>query len=136
MGLKSITLQLPEDVYSAVQEAARVRGSSVEAVIIECAAIIYGDLLLVDVDALMEQMSFYTDTQLWAVAYRHLTPTQSDSLEELTDKNKSGQLTASEETALDRLLDLIDRHMLLRSQALLLLKQRGRDIDTFLSRKV
>ena len=57
---------------------------------------------------------------------------QSLRLRELSAKRKQETLTADEERELDDLLNLVDRQMLLRSEALLLLKQRGQDVESYL----
>lgn len=131
MGLKSVTVQLSEDVYSAVQEAAQASHRSVEDVLRDSLDIFFSDLATADIDTLLNQMSSYTNEQLWAVAYRKLTSAQSLRLDELTAKNKQGNLLEAEQAELDQLLNLIDRHMLLRSEAILLLKRRGQDIESF-----
>jgi len=48
---------------------------------------------------------------------------QSLRLRELSAKGKQEALTADEEWELNELLNLVDRQMLLRSEALLLLRQ-------------
>ena len=79
-------------------------------------------------------MPSYSDTQLWAVVYRRLAWPQSQRLHELSAKNKLEKLTEDEQSELEYLLTLNDRAMLLRSEALLLLKNRGHDIATYLER--
>jgi hypothetical protein len=41
-------------------------------------------------------------------------------------------LNVNEQTELEQLVSLVDHYMLLRSEALLLLKQHGQNIDTYL----
>jgi hypothetical protein len=41
----------------------------------------------------------------------------------------------SEQRELEHLLELVDRSMLLRSEALLRLKERGRDVERYLTRE-
>lgn len=135
MGLKSITLQLPEDVYSAVQEAAEISHRSIEEVLREGIDVFFGDVSSADMDTLMKQMSTYTDALLWAVVYRKIPETQSKRLEELNAKTKQGKLTVQEQSEVDQILDLIDRYILLRSQALVLLKDRGHDVDAFVNKR-
>ena len=132
MALKSVTLQLPEELYRAMRQAAEASHRSIEAVLLESAEKFWDDLTSTDIDTLLEQMSSYSDAQLWTVVYRRLTDEQSRLLSSLSDKNKRGELTTSEQTELEQLLGLVNRHMLLRSQALLLLQQRGRDVETYL----
>ena len=75
-------------------------------------------------------MPSYSDAQLWAVVYQRLAWLQSQRLHELSAKNKLGKLTEDEQSEFEYLLTLNDRAMLLRSEALLLLKNREQDIAT------
>jgi len=77
----------------------------------------------------------YADDELWAVVDQHLTQEQDARLRELIALGKQEQLMADEQTEMERLIDLVDHQMLLRSEALLLLQQRGHDIDTYLNPK-
>jgi len=84
-------------------------------------------------DDLLGALASYSDTDLWEVVYHRLSDAQSRRLRELSAKNKRAALEEIEQTELDELLNLVDEQMLLRSEALLLLKQRGQDIDRYLS---
>ena len=79
-------------------------------------------------------MPSYSDAQLWAVVYQRLAWPQSQRLHELSAKNKLEKLTEDEQSEFEHLLTLNDRAMLLRSEALLLLKNRGHDIAAYLER--
>jgi hypothetical protein len=70
--------------------------------------------------------------QLWAIVYRRLAWNQSLRLHELSTKYKSDELSTDEQVELDALLDRNDHYMLLRSEALLILQQRGADIQSYL----
>jgi hypothetical protein len=78
-----------------------------------------------EVDTLKE----YSDAQLWAVVDQRLTSSEDTRLRELIALGKAGQLRPDEKAELQRLLDLVDHQMLLRSEALLLLKRRGHDVE-------
>jgi hypothetical protein len=43
---------------------------------------------------------------------------------------KAGIRSSAEAAEAEQLIDLVDRHMLLRSEALLILKQRGHDVES------
>lgn len=73
-----------------------------------------------------------SDEQLWAIVQRRLTWPDSVKLRELMAASKAGELSLSDRAALDNLLDQVDRYTLLRSHALLLLKQRGQDVEKYL----
>ena len=134
MTERSIVVTLPDGLFERVRHVAESSGRSLEAVILEGIEVLFqrpdGDD--VDMDAALAVLSDYTDVQLWAVVYRRLTGEQSARLHELSATTERRPLTESEEAELASLLALVDRDMLLRSEALLLLKERGQDIEAYL----
>jgi hypothetical protein len=70
-----------------------------------------------------------SDDQLWAIVHRALVWPQDIRLRELTTLGQQGNLSVEEQAELERLVDQVDRYVVLRSQALLLLKQRGHDVE-------
>jgi hypothetical protein len=71
----------------------------------------------------------YSDEQLWAIVHQRLAWPQDTRLRELIAFGKQGQITGDEKAEMERLIDLVDHQMLLRSEALLLLKRRGHDVE-------
>ncbi len=128
MGEKSVTLQLPDELYESVQAAAEASERPLEEVLLESIGVLFRRPSA-DLERMLAELADYSDSQLWAVVYRRLPWTQSLRLREL---NAKGELTDAEQSELEQLIDLVDRYMLLRSEALLLLKQRGQDVDTYL----
>jgi len=57
---------------------------------------------------------------------------QNERLRDLIAQGKQNALTADEQAELETLLDQIDRYTERRSRALLLLKQRGHDVEQYL----
>jgi hypothetical protein len=130
MGEKSITLQLSDELYESVQEAAEASERPLEDVLLESIGVLFRrPSATVNLERLLNELADYTDAQLWAVVYRRLPWTQSLRLRELNGK---GSLIEAEQYELEQLIDQVDRNMLLRSEALLLLKQRGQDVDSYL----
>ena len=88
-------------------------------------------------DELMpELLQSLTDEALWAVVRRPLAWGQDIRLRELTAQSKARNLTPDEEIEIDQLVEAYDRYVLLRSQALMLLKSRGQDVDSYLNMAV
>ena len=79
----------------------------------------------------MNELSQYSDTQLWGVVNQRLSRSYSLRLQELSKHNKQGILSSSEQTELNSIIDMVDRYMLVRSEALLLLQQRGHDVRSY-----
>lgn len=132
---KSITLDLPEDLYERVRQVAEQSQRPLERVLVESIRLLF---VLpppsTDVATTLAAMPGYSDAQLWAVVYQCLAWPQSQRLHELSAKHKLGKLTEDEQSECEHLLTLNDRAMLLRSEALLLLKNRGHDIAAYLER--
>jgi hypothetical protein len=128
MGEKSVTLHLPDELYESVQEAAEASERPLEDVLVESIGVLFRRPSA-DLDMMLAELAGYSDSQLWAVVYRRLPWPQSLRLREL---NAKSALTDAEHNELEHLVDLVDRYMLLRSEALLLLKQRGQDVETYL----
>jgi hypothetical protein len=131
MNHKTITLNVPEELYERVQEAAEASDRSLETVLLESMDVLFRRSPN-DLDELLKNLPTYTDAQLWAFVYRRLPWTDSLRLRELIAKGKQGTLNESEEYELNRLSDTVDGDMLLRSEALELLQQRGQDISSYL----
>ena len=132
---KSITLDLPEDLYERVRQVAEQSQRPLERVLVESIRLLFVlPPTSTDVATTLAAMPGYPDAQLWAVVYQRLAWPQSQRLHELSAKNKLEKLTEDEQSEFEYLLTLDDRAMLLRSEALLLLKNRGHDIATYLER--
>ena len=130
MKLYTIELELPEVVLKEAQDIARGGNCSVESVLQDGLATMFGDS--VDYDALLNLLEGLGDEQLWKIAHQQITLAQDSRWRELVALGKSGALSARENKELDGLADLIDRRILIRSKALVLLKRRGYDIDAYL----
>jgi hypothetical protein len=121
---------LPEQIYRRIQKVAHDSQRSVEAIAIESLGLLFGES-----ESAPEPSHFdaYTDQQLWAVVNQRLMPDRHDRLHLLLEKNQQGRLLDPESSELQELVDEVDRQMLARSEALLLLKQRGYDIRNYLN---
>lgn len=81
---------------------------------------------------MIDEIQDYSDDQLWDVVNNY--PKQDTRLNELTALGKQGNVAADELTELEQRIDALDQQILLRSEALHLLKQRGyvvRDVLDF-----
>ena len=131
---KSITLDLPDDLYERVHQVAAQSQRPVERVVLESLRLLFVPPSSADLATSLATLSGYTDAQLWAVVYQRLAWPQSQRLHELSAKNKLERLTEDEQRELEDLLVSNDRAMLLRSEALRLLKHRGYDTEAYLKR--
>lgn len=128
MAQQPVVLQLPESLYERVRQIAADSNRPLERVLVDSLALLFDDLP--DSTELTPQLlDELSDEQLWAIVYRPLAWAQDVRLRELTALGKWGGLSGDDPAEMERLVDQVDRCVLLRSQALLLLKQRGYDVE-------
>ena len=128
MSQSTVELEIPPEIYERARRIARESNRSIESVLLDGLVLLFGDLP--DTSLRAEALKDYSDEQLWAVVYQQLAWPQDMRLRQLIDLSKQGQLSDNEEAEMERLMGLVDHQMLLRSEALLLLKQRGHDVET------
>jgi hypothetical protein len=130
MTQQPVLLQLPDKLYERIREVAANSNRPVENVLLDSLALLFGDW---PDETPLESLQAFTDEQLWAIVYLRLGKPDDERLNMLIDLSKRGELTQAEEAEMERLLDTEDRYILLRSQALVLLKQRGHDVESRLN---
>jgi hypothetical protein len=86
-----------------------------------------------DPEQLTAIMNALPDEELWEVVRRRVSWASSAHLRALTEKGRYSPLSSEEQAELTALTDEADQRTLLRSTALSLLKQRGHDVDAFIS---
>ena len=136
MAGRSVTIEMPEELYDRLSRRAAAAQRSVAAEIIDLVADAVSDdevsPALRDELARMESLD---DESLWRAAQPSFTARQSRRLQALHFKMQDEGLTVEERAEELALLRAADRSMLIRAQALALLKQRGRDISPLLTRR-
>lgn len=127
---QTVTLALPEPLYTRLQERASRSSRSVEEETLDVLATAVPatpeDLLR----PLREMLSQFEDTALWSAA--RSTFDAADRVSELHEVRSERGLSGDERKELDGLLARADRVMLVRAQAAVLLKERGHDISVLL----
>jgi hypothetical protein len=128
-----IRLELPEDIYRRLTEAATLTQQPLEEVLVQT---IRGNLppVLADLDQeqrpLVADLPGLDDAALWAVARAPLPAAHWRRHQRLLQKGEQGPLTPAEQAALAALREETDRYVLRRSYALALLKWRGHTVPT------
>jgi hypothetical protein len=120
-----ILLQLPDELYERLREIADDSHRPVESVLIDSLTLLFGNLPSID----PQQLTNFSDEQLWGLVHRMIAWPQDARLRKLTELGKKGLLSSDEQSELESLIDAYDQYVLLRSQALLHLKQRGYDVE-------
>ena len=126
----TVMLEVPVALYERAERLAREKNGSAESLLLDTLSNALGDLTAMELEP--EDLQALEDDQLYGVAHQRLAQPQEDRLRELLNLAQSGMATDAEIAELEALGDLVEHQMLLRSEALLLLKQRGRDIDSLL----
>lgn len=119
-----IPLDLPADLYARIREAAARSDRPVESVLVKSLDLLFSGPSI-DGDHLATIVDTLSDAQLWAIVHRRVTWSGSARLRELTVRGKETPLSDEEQAELVALIEDADRITLHRSQALLMLQQRG-----------
>ena len=128
MSQPSIELHLPPEIYEKAKQIARATDKTVEAVLLDSISLLFGEASNQRLNP--DDLANYTDEQLWAIVHQRLAWFQDKQLRDLIEKGKQESLSTVERQEMERLVDLVDYQMLLRSEALFLLKQRGHDVES------
>lgn len=127
----TITLHISNDVYLRIQRTAQLLNQSLETLVVNTVrtALPLVDDVPVETVADLAGLPLLNDLALWRKANETLTPEQQSQLTAYLEKKSRQSLTRTEQQALESLLDEYDRIVLIRSQAAVLLKQRGYDVS-------
>lgn len=125
---RPIHIDVPEELFEKMQEAAERSDQPVETVLVGSLALLFGDPPP-NWDQLEATLESLPDDQLWALVYRRLAWPESARLHDLVARGRLAPLTDDEQRELEALIDDADRYTLVRSRALLLLKGRGYDVE-------
>jgi plasmid stability protein len=131
MTSQTLTLNVPERLYSRLRERARQTNRSIEAEMLEvlATAVPADEDLPADLAQNLSSLSGLDDESLWQAARSHFATEALGQLEELHHKRQREGLTEAEAQTLAGLIGQYERAMLVRAHATLLLKQRGFDVS-------
>lgn len=127
--MQTVTLNLPEGLYRQWKRKADDAQRPIEAELLELVATASpaSDALATDIEEALTALRLLDDDTLWRVARSHLAADVSAQLETLHWKQQREGLAPSDVATETNLVRQYERHMLLRAQAAVLLKQRGHD---------
>jgi hypothetical protein len=128
MTTRTITLRLPESMYTRLQQAARATGRSLDDVLLH--AVQVGspprwDDVPAEFQADLAALDRLDDEALWHIARSRKREADMERYQELLDKNANGVLSTEERDELVRLRAEFDRFMLCKVHAAALLRWRG-----------
>ncbi|MEW5958692.1 MAG: hypothetical protein AB1801_13250 [Chloroflexota bacterium] len=131
MTARTVTMQLPENLYLRLQQTAQATKQSFEAILLR--ALQVGsppawETAPPEFQADLAALDRLDDAALWRVARTRATPTRMERYQLLLDKNANDTLSHEEEAELTQLRLEFDRQMLQKAQAAALLQWRGHQI--------
>lgn len=119
-------IRLSEKAHELAQQAAEENNCSIEDFVSDLILILFGpspdELDLAEIETL-------SDERLWILVNWPFALARQTRLWELTARSKEDGLSEAENTELEQLIDKWDDYILRRSTALLILKQRGHDVE-------
>lgn len=130
MNLSTVALEIPDEIIEEAQDIARGRNLSVESILQDGLVMVFGKAA--DSEVCADILEDFSNEQLWEIVNRRMPWSQDSRMRELTALGKRSTLTEREMKELEDLLATLDPQILLRSRALLQMKRRGLDVDSFL----
>lgn len=135
MTAHAITLHLPDTLYERFRQRAEWSRRSLETELLEAvasAAPAEAELSQELIEAI-EALEGLADAELWRLARKAMSREASQELEALHLKQRDEGLSQDEDAARARLLREYEQTMLIRAQAVRLLKDRGHDVSALLA---
>ena len=132
--MAQLTVDLPRPVLESLKRKARAGRRPVADQLVDAltTALSQESPEPSDLDACLDGMQFLTDQELVKAAKSTKARKITRELADLREKQHARRLTKDERQQQRVLLDSLDRLILIRAQALVLLKERGRDVSGLL----
>lgn len=134
MSTQTLTVNLPDTLYRQVaRRAARMHSSLEDELIAVVAAALSttAELPANTLDA-MAQLAYLNSAELWAAAQMKVAPAENERMQTLLFKRQRESLTQAEQTEAEQLLQRAEHVMLVRAQAIALLRERGQDVTNLI----
>ena len=126
--MTTTTIELPDEVRAQAEELARTTGRSLAEVLTEAVSQGLANKLQDDLTMALDALASLDDEALWRVSQSQPTVEDGVLLDALVDKRRRQGLSSGDEKLLAELVDRHDRVLVLRAEAVALLKERGRDV--------
>lgn len=133
MSRHALTLNVPAELFIRIKQSADESQHSIEEELLEKVTSAFTDPTIPrELAGIIASLSSLNDAELWQAARSQLTAEASQELGSLHEKQQCEGLSSAEQQRAAELERLFDRLILLRSQAAMLLKQRGHDVSVLL----
>lgn len=131
MASKTVTVELPEDLYVRLQQAAQATHQSFDQIVLRVMQVGSPpgwDDAPAEFQVDLAALDRLDDAALWQVARSHPTETDLNYYQTLLDKNANNTITSVEQAELAGLRTDFDRQMLRTAHAVALLRWRGHHV--------
>jgi plasmid stability protein len=137
MATQTLTVRLPDRIYSRLEKRASESHRTIEAELIEVLATAIPTEVVMPPElanelALLDKLD---DSSLWKLAQDTLSPQTSARLEQLHLDERAEGLTEPERCELANLVQQYERTTLVRARAAMLLNHRGHDVSKLVAAK-
>jgi plasmid stability protein len=133
MAQQTLMVTLSDDFYQRLKMRAAQAQHNIEDELVNlAAAALDNEPIPLDIQEAVASLPVLDDAALWQAARSRLPQAESDEVEALHFKQQREELTDAEKQRLAGLMYRYEKALLIRSHALLLLKQRGQDITPLL----
>jgi hypothetical protein len=131
MALQTITIELPENIYEQIQQAAEKSKRPLQDLLVEAVTAVAPviDSASTNLRSALAQMAYLNDAALWQAARSTMSSVQQERMELLHHKAQREGLTPTEKEEEEQLLKLYRDTLLVRAQAAVLLAQRQYDVS-------
>ncbi len=131
MTLRTVTMQLPENLYLRLQQTSQATRQSFETIVLR--ALQVGspptwESAPSELQADLAALDRLDDAALWRIARSRAAPALMDRYQALLDKNANQTISAQEHKELAQLRTDLDQQMLCKVHAAALLQWRGHQI--------
>lgn len=128
---QTITLNLPDFIYEKIKHRAEQTRRTIEDELLEMVAanVPETEELQADLAQAVAGLSFLDDKTLWQAARTHLPARSVTRIEALHNKRRNQGLDKAEESELAGLIKEYDKSILIRSEAIGILLDRGHDVS-------
>jgi len=131
MRRSKVELKITSDIEEMARRISEQENCSLESVLEDGLALLYSETW--DGEQFLDRLANFSDEQLWNLVHLRLTFTQDRRIRNLMERGGEGRLSQADESELEHLLRLVDRHTVLRSHALVQLQERGHDPVQYLN---
>jgi hypothetical protein len=131
MTLRTVTMQLPENLYLRLQQTAQATRQSFETILLRSLQVgspPTWESAPSELQADLAALDRLADTALWRIARSRAAPALMDRYQALLDKNADQTMSAQEHKELTQLRTDLDQQMLCKVHAAALLQWRGHQI--------